>query len=96
MRPLWLQELTGECEALLNEGVPLRGACIYPVLGMPEWHSRDEWTRMGLWDLLPTTDGLARVPHEPTHAALREAQRRLEPLHARVNRRPEFAAAASA
>lgn len=95
MRPVWLRELTDECELLLREGVPLRGVCLYPVLGMPEWHSRDVWTRMGLWDLLPTNDGLARVPHEPTLAALGEAQLRLEPLYARGNqRRAAFASAA--
>jgi hypothetical protein len=94
MRPVWLRELATECAALLEEGVPLRGVCLYPVLGMPEWHRRDEWTQMGLWDLVQTGEGLARAPHAPTLAALREAQLRLEPLHARVNRRPAFAAAA--
>ena len=24
--------------------------CLYPILGMPEWHSPDVWTPMGLWD----------------------------------------------
>jgi beta-glucosidase/6-phospho-beta-glucosidase/beta-galactosidase len=95
MRPVWLRELAGECELLLREGVPLRGVCLYPALGMPEWHSRDVWTRMGLWDLQPADGGLARVPHEPTLAALGEAQLRLEPLHARGNqRRAAFASAA--
>jgi hypothetical protein len=94
MRPVWLRELADECAALLVAGVPLRGVCLYPVLGMPEWHKRDEWTRMGLWDLLPADDVLARVPHEPTLAALREAQSLLEPLHARANRRAACATAA--
>ena len=34
-------------EALLREGVPLRGVCLYPILGMPEWHDPDIWTPMG-------------------------------------------------
>lgn len=96
MRPLWLRELAGECEALLLDGVPLRGVCLYPVLGMPEWHRRDEWTRMGLWDLCAEDADLRRTPHEPTFAALREAQARLEPLHARVNQRQSYVVAASA
>jgi hypothetical protein len=83
MRPVWLRELAAECASLLEAGVPLRGVCLYPVLGMPEWHSRDVWTQMGLWDLHPDGGRLRRVPHAPTHAALREAQQRLEPLHAR-------------
>jgi hypothetical protein len=85
MRAPWLRELAGECEAMLLDGVPLRGVCLYPVLGMPEWHARHVWARMGLWDLERDGGGLRRVPHEPTHEALREAQRRLEPLHALKN-----------
>ncbi len=96
MRSLWLQELTNEAEALLRAGVPLRGICLYPILGMPEWHSRHEWTQMGLWDLLPAADGLRRVPHAPTHAAFSAAQAQLETLHAAVNRRRALAAAVAA
>jgi hypothetical protein len=85
MRAPWLRELADECEAMLTEGLPLRGVCLYPVLGMPEWHARHVWSRMGLWDLEHDGEGLRRVPHEPTHEALRDAQRRLEPLHTRRN-----------
>jgi hypothetical protein len=46
----WLREVTREAEATLNAGVPLRGVCLYPILGMPEWHEPDVWTPMGLWD----------------------------------------------
>lgn len=79
MRPLWLRELTEECEAAMLEGVPLRGVCLYPILGMPEWHAPDVWTRMGLWDCIEDSNGrLERVIHQPTLAALRDAQARLE------------------
>jgi hypothetical protein len=78
MRPIWMRALAREAEALLAGGVALRGICLYPVLGMPEWHAPDHWTRMGLWDLIPNSDGtLARVPYTPMLEALREAQRRL-------------------
>jgi hypothetical protein len=86
MRASWLRELAQECEAMLERGLPLSGACLYPVLGMPEWHDPRVWTRMGLWDLERDAFGaLRRVPCEPVHEALREAQSRLEPLHARRN-----------
>jgi hypothetical protein len=49
-RGAWLREVAVEAEALLLEGVPLRGVCVYPILGMPEWHDPDIWTPMGLWD----------------------------------------------
>lgn len=51
-RGAWLSEVVQQSEILLREGVPLRGVCLYPVLGMPEWHEPDVWTPMGLWDPL--------------------------------------------
>jgi hypothetical protein len=73
-RAPWLIEVAQAAETLLREGVPLHGVCLYPILGMPEWHSRDVWTPMGLWD--PVCE---REPHgdrlicEPMLAALRAA-----------------------
>ena len=75
MRPFWLNVVAHECEKLLNEGVPLRGVCLYPVLGMPEWHDPTIWTRMGLWDLVPQGDTLHREIYSPMLDALRAAQR---------------------
>jgi hypothetical protein len=75
MRPIWLRTVADECEKLLDEGIPLRGVCLYPILGMPEWHEQTTWTRMGLWDLVPQGDELAREPYPPMFEALREAQR---------------------
>jgi hypothetical protein len=75
MRPIWMRILAAECEKLLDEGVPLRGVCLYPILGMPEWHDRAVWTKMGLWDLELRNGQLERRRDEPTYAALREAQR---------------------
>jgi beta-glucosidase/6-phospho-beta-glucosidase/beta-galactosidase len=74
MRAPWLNELTGECGAMLREGIPLSGVCLYPILGMPEWHARNEWTRMGLWDLEPDSGDLRRVPYIPLMNVLRDAQ----------------------
>jgi beta-glucosidase/6-phospho-beta-glucosidase/beta-galactosidase len=75
MRPVWLRELAVECEALLAEGVPLQGVCLYPILGMPEWHARSEWSRMGLWDLVEEGEMLRRVACRKSLAAFKEAQR---------------------
>jgi hypothetical protein len=49
-RGRWLHEVAQESEALLRDGVPIRGVCLYPILGMPEWHDPEIWTPMGLWD----------------------------------------------
>jgi glycosyl hydrolase family 1 len=65
MREVWLKELMSECEILLRRGLPLHGVCIYPVLGMPEWHHPEQWTHMGLWDLVPNHTSLLRVPYLP-------------------------------
>lgn len=75
MRPIWMHSLADEAEKLLNEGVPLRGICLYPILGMPEWHDRDVWTNMGLWDLTPRDGRLHRELFTPLLDALRVAQR---------------------
>lgn len=75
MRPFWLRQLSSEAETLLAEGLPLRGICLYPILGMPEWHKQDEWTHMGLWDLNTVGETLQRVQYEPMMTALREAQK---------------------
>jgi hypothetical protein len=49
-RAPWLIEVAQQSEAMLLEGMPLLGVCLYPILGMPEWHEPDVWTPMGLWD----------------------------------------------
>lgn len=78
----WLREVVEESAALLDDAVPLRGVCLYPILGMPEWHERDVWTPMGLWDPI-----CHREPHngrlicEPMLEALRAAKP-LNALHA--------------
>ena len=84
MRGVWLNEVARECEALLNGGVPLRGVCIYPILGMPEWHDPEIWTPMGLWDPVchrePCGD---RLVCQPMLDALCSA-RHLDELQARL------------
>jgi hypothetical protein len=87
MRSVWLRELTGEVEAALAEGVPLRGVCLYPILEMPEWHARDTWTKMGLWDLEEEDGKLRRVVFRPMMEELGEARKRLERWRARSTRR---------
>jgi hypothetical protein len=66
------------------QGVPLRGVCLYPILGMPEWHDPDIWTPMGLWDPVCHRDPCGdRLLCEPMAEALRSA-RHLDALQARL------------
>jgi hypothetical protein len=77
----WLREVVRACESLLVEGAPLRGVCLYPILGMPEWHDRDVWAPMGLWDPVCHRDPCAgRLVCEPMLDALRSAVT-LQALH---------------
>jgi hypothetical protein len=80
LRAPWLSKAAREVEAVLDEGIPLRGLCLYPILGMPEWHAQDEWARMGLWDLNMIDGTLERIVDEPMLKALQSAQSRLEHL----------------
>ncbi|WP_457089676.1 glycoside hydrolase [Microvirga sp. P5_D2] len=87
-RGRWLREVADESETLLLDGVPIRGVCLYPILGMPEWHDPEIWTPMGLWDPVchrdpcgerlicgPMLEALQSVRHvDELHHALRARQ----------------------
>lgn len=75
-RPRWLAHIVAESEKALARGIPLRGICLYPILGMPEWHAPEEWVNMGLWDLRPSPQrGLTRELCTPMLPALEDALR---------------------
>jgi hypothetical protein len=75
-RAPWIHELSTMADQLLEEGVALRGICLYPILSMPEWHARDQWARMGLWDLENEQNTLERKACVPMLEALAHAQGR--------------------
>lgn len=78
-RGTWLSYVTEEVLALLQESVPIKGICIYPILGMPEWHDQDTWTRFGLWDLVRNNYGdLERHLHIPLLESLKESQMKIQ------------------
>jgi beta-glucosidase/6-phospho-beta-glucosidase/beta-galactosidase len=76
-RAAWMEALTDEVEAMLRARVPLRAVCLYPIIGMLDWHSPRRWMPMGLWDI-DADGGMRRVLHKPMLQALRRAQRRVE------------------
>lgn len=74
-RAAWIRELARECAGVIADGVPLIGACLYPIHGMPEWHDPAIWTAMGLWDpVFPDRPHDGRTVHRPMLKALREAE----------------------
>lgn len=72
-RGAWLSEVARSCASLIREGVPLNGVCLYPILGMFDWHETDAWIPMGLWDG-PWEPGGSREVNLPMLEALIEAQ----------------------
>jgi hypothetical protein len=77
-RAAWMREIASELEQALAIGVPLEGACIYPVLDRPDWDHPRQWHHSGLWELVPDPDGtLRRVLVEEYAAELTRAQARL-------------------
>jgi hypothetical protein len=83
-RGRWMRELTEEILEMRRREIPLKGACLYPILGMPEWHAQDEWTNMGLWDIDTSTPDFKRVVCPEMMDALEEAQAKLGDLPAQV------------
>lgn len=72
----WIEYLADEVVRVLKAGVPLHGVCIYPIIGMLDWHAPRRWMPMGLWDI-DCDNGMCRVLHMPMYEALLVAQRRV-------------------
>ncbi|MBH8568273.1 hypothetical protein KB206_05225 [Microvirga sp. STS02] len=73
-RPVWLRMIAEECAAILREGLPLQGICLYPIIDRPDWDHLDQWHRSGLWDADLSQPGPARMLHQPSAEALLQAQ----------------------
>ena len=81
-RPGWIAFLAQEISRALELGVDLQGICLYPVVTSPDWEDPTAFFDGGLFDLSPEPDGrLKRVLAQPVAAALREAQRALDPVN---------------
>nr|WP_314546031.1 family 1 glycosylhydrolase [uncultured Massilia sp.] len=75
-RARWMHELGDEAERLMDARVPLGGICIYPIIGMFDWHRPRHWMPMGLWDC-DSARGMRRLVHRPMREALARVQARL-------------------
>lgn len=75
-RPIWWRKMGEECAAARRAGLPLWGACIYPIIDRPDWDHLHEWHRSGLWDAELQPDGLPPLRHldQPAAEALHQAQ----------------------
>lgn len=61
-RALWMDEVTAECVKAIERGIPLLGACIYPVTDRPDWDDLTVYHDCGIWDL---DENKNRIPHYP-------------------------------
>ncbi|WP_019988788.1 hypothetical protein [Rudanella lutea] len=88
-RPGWIRFVGEECRAAIEQGVPLWGVCLYPIIDRPDWDHLDrEWHHSGLWDadLSRTDQPPARVLYQPYADALRDVQQRVgRNLFAEIN-----------
>lgn len=50
-RPKWLKMIKAECKQMLQQGIPLLGCCIYPLIDRPDWDFLDDWHHSGIWDI---------------------------------------------
>lgn len=50
-RAKWLEEMTQECITAMQNGVDLRGVCIYPLIDRPDWDDLNAYCQCGIWDL---------------------------------------------
>ncbi|GAB3563286.1 hypothetical protein GCM10027578_06700 [Spirosoma luteolum] len=77
-RPVWIDMIGRECAAVIQAGIPLWGACLYPIIDRPDWDHLTPWHRSGLWDADLTQNPPGRLLYEPYAQALLRTQAQLE------------------
>ena len=74
-RPLWMNMIAEETAAVIEQGIPFYGICIYPIIDRPDWDHLTPWHNSGLWDAeLRQNEPPGRVLYEPYAEALLESQ----------------------
>lgn len=74
-RAAWIEEIADECRIAITQGIPLLGACIYPVTDRPDWDNLTSYSDCGIFDL---DDQNNRTPHHESIIAIRAAQAMIE------------------
>jgi hypothetical protein len=73
-RARWIREIGAEVAAAIEDGVPVQGVCLYPLIDRPDWDDPSHWHNSGLFDMVQEPDGtLRRVLNEDYAAGLRDA-----------------------
>lgn len=50
-RALWLDDLASQVLACRQQGLPIEGVCLYPILDRHDWSDGAHWHHSGLWDV---------------------------------------------
>lgn len=67
----WLEEIMAECLISKNNGVDIKGICIYPLTDRPDWDDLTSYSECGVWNL----DGNSnRLPQQEYIDAIIRAQ----------------------
>jgi len=71
----WMRYVCQEVAAAIDDGIPIEGICVYPVIDRPDWENYKHWHHSGLWDMHRTRDGsLTRVLNPDYATELRRVQ----------------------
>jgi len=79
-RAAWIRELTDEVIIAVQNGVPLEGICLYPIIDRFEWNDPSHWHNSGLWDFSIEDGVFHRVLNAEYAAELSRSQLRLAAL----------------
>ncbi|HEY0877397.1 MAG TPA: FAD-dependent oxidoreductase, partial [Zeimonas sp.] len=67
----WLDDVGTEVVRARENGVPVHGLCLYPLVNRPDWDDADHWHDSGLWDVVrdrrrfgERPDGFRLLNHE--------------------------------
>ncbi len=79
-RAPWLREIAAEITEALKIGIPVGGACLYPIIDRFDWDDSTHWHNCGLWDVEKDERGhYRRILNLPYAKALVEAQELIGP-----------------
>jgi beta-glucosidase/6-phospho-beta-glucosidase/beta-galactosidase len=74
-RARWMTEIGQEIFKARQEGTPVEGVCLYPIIDRYDWQDPNHWHNSGLWDFRHDPDGkLVRIENPSYAAALADAQ----------------------
>jgi len=74
-RPLWINMIAEETAAVIEQGIPFYGICIYPIIDRPDWDHLSPWHNSGLWDAeIRENQPPARILYEPYAEAILQSQ----------------------